>query len=85
METLDDEEAEDVENNMNNDMEISELLVDEAIPFSLEYFLGIVKNDEEVGEDDEDEDDEEDDSDEEVKPTKGKKKISQDKSKKDPE
>lgn len=52
----------------------------------MEYFLGIVKNDEDLGEDDEDEDDDDEDSDEEeVKPTKGKKKISQDKSKKDPE
>jgi len=84
METLDDEEAEDAENNMNNDLEICDLLQEEAIPFSLEYFLGIVKHDEELSEDDEDDDDDEDSEEEEKKP-KGKKKISQDKSKKDPE
>jgi hypothetical protein len=47
MENLDDEEAEEMENNMNNDLEIASLLEDEAVPFSIEYFLGIVKNEEE--------------------------------------
>jgi hypothetical protein len=41
METLDDEEAEEAENNMNRDLEIASILEDEAIPFSLEYFFSL--------------------------------------------
>lgn len=44
MDKLEDEEQEEAENNMNNDMEVAELLIDEAIPFSIEYYLGIAKN-----------------------------------------
>jgi hypothetical protein len=82
LETLDDEEAEEVENNMNNDLEIASMLEDEAVPFSIEYFLGIVKNEEEEGEDDDDDSDDDSDDDddsEDEKPVKGKKKISSDK------
>lgn len=78
MENLDDEEAEEMENNMNNDLEIASLLEDEAVPFSIEYFLGIVKNEEEGEEGDDDSDDDDDDSEDE-KPVKGKKKNSSDK------
>lgn len=55
METLDDEEAEEAENNMNRDLEIASILEDEAIPFSLEYFLGIAEKDEDMEDDEGDE------------------------------
>lgn len=60
--------------NLDNDFEIGGMLVDEVLPYSLEYYLGI----EHEGDEDGDEDfDEMDDSDEEG----GKKSKSKDKSK----
>jgi hypothetical protein len=71
---------------MNRDLEIASILEDEAIPFSLEYFLGIAEKDEDM-EDDEGDDsnsDDDEDSDDEPAPPKGKKKISGDKKAADP-
>jgi len=61
---------------MNNDLEIASMLEDEAIAFSIEYYLGIVKADS-MGDDESDEDD--DDDDEEDEKPKSKKKTSSDK------
>lgn len=70
MDTLDDEEAEEIENQMNADLEILEILEDEGIPFSLEYFLGVNEKDDV---DDENEDDDDDsDSEDEAPKKKGK-------------
>lgn len=72
LEGLDDEEADEVENQMQEDLDVGFALENELVPFSLEYFLGV--NDKEGDdmdmddEDDEDEDDE--DSEEEEKPKK---------------
>lgn len=42
MDELEDDEAEELDEKINNDMIISENLEDEVISFSLEYYLGIV-------------------------------------------
>jgi nucleosome assembly protein 1-like 1 len=65
-----DEEEEEIQNNILDQVDIAYFLVEEAIPFSLEYFLGVRKD--YMGEEDEDfeddEDDDEDDDEEEEKP-----------------
>lgn len=62
---LDDEEAQQQEDQMNCDLDIAGIMEDEAITYSLEYFLGVAKKDD----DDEEGDDDDDDSDsEEEKP-----------------
>jgi len=65
-----DEEEEEIQNNILDQVDIAYFLVEEAIPFSLEYFLGVRKD--YMGEEDEDfeddEDDEDDDEEEDEKP-----------------
>lgn len=78
LETLDDEEAEQAEDSMQYDLELASILEDEIVPFSIEYFLGIVKDEGEDEEDLDDSDDDDDDSEDE-KPAKSKKKLSSDK------
>jgi len=67
------EEEEQLQNDILDQVDIGYSLIEEAVPFSLEYFLGVRKDDLYGDEDDdfEDEDDDEDDE-EEAKP-KGKK------------
>lgn len=74
---LDDEEAQEMEDNMQVHMEIAEILVMDVVPMSLEFYLGINEKDEFDGEGDSDEDDDEDsDDDSEDEKPKGKKKKS---------
>lgn len=57
---------------------MASILEDEVVPFSIEYYLGIVK-DEREDESDLDESDDDDDDSEDEKPAKSKKKLSSDK------
>jgi len=67
-----DEEEEALNNAILDQVDIGYSLIEEAIPFSLEYFLGVRKDEYGDDEDFEDEDDEDDDDEEDAKP-KGKK------------
>jgi len=60
LDTLEDEEADELENQMQEDLEVSDILKDEAIPFSLEYYLGLNEKEGDEDLDDEDDDDEDD-------------------------
>ena len=66
---------------LDDDFEVGGVIVDELLPFSLEYYLGI-EHDEDMDEDDMDMDDDEDEEDEKPKKkskSKGKKDKSGDK------
>jgi len=54
LEDLDDEEADQMQQRMDIDFDISQVLMDEVIPYSLEYYLGIKMSDGAIMEDDED-------------------------------
>lgn len=69
-----DEEEEDELEVIEEEYDLGLFVKEELIPYAIEYYLGIIKD--EYGGDDmygEDEDDDEDDDEEEVKPKKGKK------------
>jgi nucleosome assembly protein 1-like 1 len=67
-----DEEESELQNAILDQVDIGYSLIEEAIPFSLEYFLGVRKDEYGDDEDFEDEDDDDEDDEEEAKP-KGKK------------
>lgn len=70
-----DEEEEQIQNDILDQVDIAYFLVEEAIPFSLEYFLGVRKDymGEEDDEDYDDEDEDDEDDDEEDEKPRGKK------------
>lgn len=70
LETLEDEEAEEIENQMQEDLDIGYALENEVVPFSLEYFLGVNEKEGDDLDDEDDEDDDDEDSEEEEKPKK---------------
>jgi len=70
---LDEEEADEVQNNMDADLEIAQILDDEAIPYSIEYYLGVAKLEAKEHDEDEDGDEDSDESDEKPKPKKNRK------------
>lgn len=65
-----DEDEEQLQNDILDQMDIAYSLIEEAVPFSLEYYLGVRKDymggfgDEDYEDDDDDDDDEDDDEDE---------------------
>ena len=68
---------------IEQDYEIAGVIVDEVLPYSLEYYLGIEHegDDEMAGEDDEDEDEDQDDDEPKASKKKAKKSGSKSKSK----
>lgn len=79
-EVEDDEEAQQLEDQMNCDLDIAGILEDEAVTYSLEYYLGVAKAEDHGDEDEEDDDgDDDDDSEDEPKPKAKKHRKSSDK------
>jgi nucleosome assembly protein 1-like 1 len=69
----DDEEADLLHERMDIDLDIGRTIVEEAIPYGLEYYLGIKLHDHAEGLDDEEDDEDDEDSEEEYAKKKGKK------------
>lgn len=78
-EVEDDEEAQQLEDQMNCDLDIAGILEDEAVTYSLEYYLGVAKAEDHGDDDDEEDDGDDDDSEDEPKPKAKKHRKSSDK------
>ena len=61
---------------MDADLEIAQILYDEAIVYSIEYYLGVSKKGDHDNDDNSENDDDSDESDEDPKDKKKKRKIS---------
>jgi len=70
LEKMEEEESYKLEDRMNIDYEIAMVVIDELVPYSLEYFLGVKHEDEdyEGGDNEDDHDHDTDDDDEEEAP-----------------
>lgn len=66
LDELEDEEAQEIEDQMQEDLDVGYALENEIVPFSLEYFLGVNEKHDDLDDDeDDDEDDDDEDSEEE--------------------
>jgi nucleosome assembly protein 1-like 1 len=67
---LDDDEANAVEDNINLCFDITQALLEEVVPYSIQYYLGVKAENDADFEDEDDDDFEDDDDDEDEKPVK---------------